>query len=73
MCCSLQVASWCSEEAGVIETLRSRYREAIHLMMAETQQARTLHARLLVRHKAALHSLGEGERAAREAEAARQR
>ena len=64
------MASWCSEEAGVIETLRSRYREAIYLMMAETQQARTLHARVLVRLKAALHSLGEGERAAREAEAA---
>ena len=42
-------------------------------MMAETQQARILHARVLVRLKAALHALGEGEQAAREAEAARQR
>ena len=60
---SLQVASWCSEEAGVLRGLRERYMELFGVMLTTSAEAQRLYSTMAAQKHQAEKTLKSKEKA----------
>ena len=62
LCCVLQVASWCTEEATVLRGLQQRYWELFRGMLSTSADSQRLYAAMAAQKKQAQHALAVKEK-----------